>query len=101
MSDTNFDSEPAVYYELPKERQQALRKEFSEATKAGRNLIIFSVVIAAAMLAIAVCGFFVENWIFTGAVFPASFLPVMIAVNEGKFAEWLKTEKNTVMKRKK
>ena len=106
MTDSNFSSEPVnseppVFRELPKERQKALRKEYSKTSKAGRNIIICSIIIAAAMIAIAVAGIFSEHWVFAGCVFPAWIFPVFAASEEEKFIKWLKAEKNIVMKRKK
>ena len=101
VDELNVSSEPAVFKELPKEQQRALRKEFDKTTKAGRNMIIYVVVMAAVLIAVAVCGLLAENWVFTGGAFPMGFFVVLIAVNEDKFAKWLEAEKNIVLKRKK
>jgi len=101
MTDSNFNSEPAIFKELPKEQQKALRKEFDATTKAGRNLIIVSVIFALAMLAFAFGGIFSEDWIIFGCIFPACFFTVFVATYEEKFSKWLKSEKNIIMKKKK
>ena len=101
MNDSNFNSEPSVFKELPKEQQKELRKEFSEMTKADRNIIIVSIIVAAVMVTCAIIGIFSDHLVFGGVIFPAWIVPVMVASNEDKFAKWLKTEKNIAMKRKK
>ena len=101
MTDSNFNLEPLVFKELPKEQQKALRKEFSESTKSGRTLILVSFITGAVMIAFAVIGLFTDHRVFTGAVFPVWIVPVFIALNEDKLAKWLKAEKNIIMKREK
>ena len=94
MTDLTFNSEPLVYKDLPKEQQKALRKEFSLISNSGRNIIIISIIFAIVLIVLAISGFFVENWIFSGILFPACILPVFVAMDEEKFAKWLKNEKN-------
>ena len=101
MSDSNFNSEPLLFKELPKEQQKALRQEYSKISKAGRNLIIASIIMGAAMIILAIIGLYTEDWIITGGVFPACMIPIFAASNEEKFAKWLKAEKNIIMKKEK
>ena len=98
MSD--FNPQPQIFKDLPKEEQKSLRQEFSKTSKAGRNLIIASVIMGAAMIVIAIIGLYMGEWIIFGGVFPACMIPIFAASNEEKFAKWLETEKNIVMKSK-
>ncbi|MDR2687197.1 MAG: hypothetical protein LBB75_05545 [Oscillospiraceae bacterium] len=106
MTGSNSDAEPLVFKELPKEQQKALDKEFSEffkTTKAARNLIIFAVIWAALLITIAIV-VVVHNRNSIGTYTPAfiaPYLPIFLAHRQGKFAQWLKDEKNIVMKRDK
>jgi len=101
MTDSNFNSEPLLFKELPKEQQKALRQEYSKISKAGRNLIIASVIMGVVMIAIAIIGIYTEDWVITGGIFPACMIPIFAASNEEKFTKWLEAEKNIIMKRKK
>ena len=99
MTDTNFNAEPLVFKELPKEQQKTLRDEYSKISKAGRNLIIATVIMAVVMIVIAIIGIYTEDGIITGGVFPACMIPIFAASNEEKFAKWLEAEKNIIMKK--
>ncbi|MCL2163008.1 MAG: hypothetical protein FWH55_01160 [Oscillospiraceae bacterium] len=98
MTDSSFDSKPSVFKELPKEQQKALRQEFSKISKAGRDLIIATVIMAAAMIILAIISIYTEDWVISGGVFPACMIPIFAASREDRFAKWLKAEKNIVMK---
>ena len=101
MTDTNFNAEPLVFKELPKEQQKALRDEYSKISKAGRNLIIATVIMAAAMIGIAILGVLTDHKVFSGVMIPVWIIPIFAASNEDKFAKWLEAEKNIIYQRKK
>ena len=101
MSDSNFNSEQVLFKELPKEQQKVLRQEYSKISKAGRNLIIATVIMAVVMIGIAILGVLTDHKVFSGVIIPVWIVPIFAASNEEKFAKWLEAEKNIIMKRKK
>ena len=101
MTDSNFNPEPLLFKELPKEQQKELRKEFDKTSKTNKTLIVVTIVMAIVLIASAVLGLFTDHRLFGGTIFPAWIIPIFIVLNEDKFAKWLEAEKNITMKRKK
>jgi len=96
--------DPIVYRELTKEQRKTLSKEYSktpEAKKLKAVLLIMVSVFAVLVIGFAIMSIFFVHEMYIGMPFPVFFCIFPAIISQNKYENWLKTQKNIIMKRPK
>jgi len=93
------ENTPVIFEGLPKEEQLALRKSFAKDTKEGKALIIAAIIMAVAAVTSATVTLVTKHYETAYTTpFPTFFIFILIGVREGKFSQWLESEKGIIRK---